>query len=616
MATVSDISSRRTEELSADSNAPGLTSRSANLAGVDDSSLRRERLLMASAKGSRLLLEAPDVMAAVPEVLRLIGEAAAVDRMNVILAERGPNDERLLRVASEWVAEGVAPQLGHPTMGVHAESEFALSCLQLRAGQTVCVYKDVTPEEIADPKACCGFEGIGTKSKALVPIFVDGEFAGAVSFDNTRQRRAIDAAELSIIETAAGVIGAALHRERLVDTVRRERERASEALVAALSSANAVIRSNLERLASAPDLASFMASMLLEMTRELDAASGAVVLLDDAREQWHLLAYVREGLIMPPDFSPSVPCREANFDEPLRNSRAPIYLDLDVQEDAALVWPGTLETKLANGYQSMYVTPLVFGERTVGCISLNFRRKDPINAQTGELLIALAQQATLAIEQTRRDASERAAAVLVERNRIGQEIHDGLAQAFTGILMQLAATEESKACAKGAMKTTLERIRALAREGLAEARRSVMALRPDQTRRGGLGVALAQLAERSTVRGGVTISFEGNDGATGLAPEHEHELFRIAQEAVSNAVRHANPGTVRISLTEETAHWRLAVRDNGCGMPRAPNRRAQQGFGLDSMRERADAIGGEWHIDSEWGAGTTVSVKVPKRVSF
>ncbi len=593
---------------------PGRTELQAEaLEHADDSAHRRERLLMASAKGSRLLLEAPDVMAAVPEVLRLIGEAAAVDRVNVILAERGPNGERLLRVASEWVGEGVAPQLGHPTMGVHAESEFALQCLQLRAGQTVCVYKDVTAAEVQDPRACCGFEGIGTKSKALVPIFVDGEFAGAVSFDNTRQRRAIDSTELATIETAAGVIGAALHRERLVDTVRRERERVADERVAALAKANAVIRGNLERLASAPDLNSFLASVLLEMTRELDAASGSVILLDDVAQQWRLLAYVRDGRTMAPDFSPTVACADAPFSPRLTQSRSPIYLDLAVPEDAAMVWPGTLDFKLASGYQSMYVTPLVFASRTVGCISLNFRRKNPINAQTSELLIALAQQATLALEQDRRDASERAAAVLVERNRIGQEIHDGLAQAFTGILMQLAATEESKACAKGAMKTTLERIRALAREGLAEARRSVMALRPDQTRRGGLGVALGQLAERSTVRGGVTISYEGNGTATDLAPEYEHELFRIAQEAVSNAVRHAKPAAVRISLTEEAAHWVLAVRDNGCGMPRGPERHAQQGFGLESMRERANAIGGEWNIDSEWGAGTTVSVRVPKR---
>jgi len=610
MAIGNEWANRRADEGAVEPGVAAATIRTAELEQVNASLRRREQLLVASAIASRLLLEAPDVMAAVPEVLRRIGEAAAVDRVNVLLAQSGPNGERQLKVAGEWVADGVVPHLGHPTMGTHDESAIAQVCVELRAGHSVCLHK----EQTAEGEICHGIEGVGTKSKAIVPIFVDGEFVGVVGFDNTRQRRAIDSAELSTIETAAGVIGAALHRERLVDTVRFERARVAEERVAVLAKANAVIRANLERLASAPDLTSFISSVLLEMTREVDAASGSVILLDDVAEQWRLLAYVKEGRAAPLDSSPSIPCREAAFDARLRGSREPVYLDLDVPEDAALVWPDTLEMKRSSGIMSMYVTPLVFGARTVGCIALNFRRKHPIGAQTGELLIALAQQATLAIEHTRRDASEKAAAVLVERNRIGRDIHDGLAQAFTGILMQLAATEESKACARGPMKTTLDRIRALAREGLAEARRSVMALRPDQARRGGLGTALRQLAERSTVRGGVTISFEGNDAATGLAPEHEHEIFRIAQEAVSNAVRHAKPATVRILLTEESTHWQLAVQDNGCGMPREPEQHAQQGFGLVSMRERASAIGGEWRIDSEWGVGTTVSVRVPKRV--
>ena len=160
-----------------------------------------------------------------------------------------------------------------------------------------------------------------------------------------------------------------------------------------------------------------------------------------------------------------------------------------------------------------------------------------------ELLVALAQQATLAVQLTRLAYSAKEAAVLVERTRIGQEIHDGLAQAFTGILHAagrgggISFLQEARFGA-GADP---ERIRDLARDGLAEARRSVMALRLDQTRRAGLEMALRQLAERSTVPGRVTCTFEGGGIVTGLRPEHEHELLRIAQEAVSNAVRHARP---------------------------------------------------------------------------
>jgi len=201
--------------------------------------------------------------------------------------------------------------------------------------------------------------------------------------------------------------------------------------------------------------------------------------------------------------------------------------------------------------------------------------------------------------------------VLVERARIGQEIHDGLAQAFTGILMQLGAAEEFTACKpkRSELAGILKRIRDLAHEGLSEARRSVTALRFDQPS-AGLEIALRQLAERSTVPGRVTCTFEG-DLSPGLRPEHEHELLRIAQEAVSNAVRHGRPSAVRIALLDEPRHWVLSVADNGVGMQKHAEG-SGEGFGLTSMHQRAVAIGGEWQIDTDAGSGTRVRVRLPK----
>ncbi|MBV8405625.1 MAG: ATP-binding protein, partial [Gammaproteobacteria bacterium] len=95
----------------------------------------------------------------------------------------------------------------------------------------------------------------------------------------------------------------------------------------------------------------------------------------------------------------------------------------------------------------------------------------------------------------------------------------------------------------------------------------------------------------------------------------EHELLRIAQEAVSNAVRHARPQTVSITMTEESGHWTLAVSDDGAGMEQSPELSARQGFGLASMRQRASAIGGDWRIESAPGRGTRVSVRLLKKAA-
>jgi signal transduction histidine kinase len=578
----------------------------AALARVNESLKHRESLLAATAQASRLLLETPDAMGAVPAVLRLLGEAAGADRVCFMQAKTGPNGEPWLAVAHEWVGEGVVPYFSHPSKCTCDERSFAALSLQLRAGRSVCV----DANELAAGGS--GLGGVGTKTKAIVPIFVDRAFSGVVSFDNTRQRRAIGAAELSALETAAGVIGAAIHRERLVDTVRREREQVAEERVAALAKANAALRGNLERLASEPDLDSFLGHALLEATRQLDAKAGFVAMLDDARKEWRVHAHVQEGQIETKPNLVLAPFTERALKELLSRGAEP--LNIDVERDTYIFPPSAIAYLRSHGHVSSFVLPLVFGGRTVGFIVLGFDHRDPVNVQRGELLNALAQQATLAIELTRLGRSAQEAAVLVERNRIGQEIHDGLAQAFTGILMQLGAAEELDTRARSTrLGQIFARISDLAREGLAEARRSVMALRPDQTRRGGLGLALRQLAERSSVPGRVTCTFEGGGEATGLPPEHEHELLRIAQEAVGNAVRHGEPHQVRVSLTDDKAHWLLAVSDDGRGMQQQPEHCAQQGFGLTSMRERAQAIGGEWSIASSPGAGTRVSVRLPRK---
>ncbi|HEY4750341.1 MAG TPA: GAF domain-containing sensor histidine kinase [Steroidobacteraceae bacterium] len=579
------------------------------LTRINESLRARERLLIASAKASRQLLEAPDVRAAIPGVLGLLGEAAHVDRVNLMQTRTGPNGEPLLVVVSEWTAEGVTPSLQDSAPSCD-ERNFSGVCAELRAGRSVCFSKS----EVSAGNAVSVIEGIGTQTKAIVPIFVAGEFMGVVGFDNTRQHRAIDSSELATLETAAGVIGAALYRERLVDDVRRERQHAAEERVAELAKANAVIRGNLERLAGETDLHSFMGHMLLEATRQFDAMSGAVIVLKDSLQEWRIVAHVRDGQLADPPYATSVPVAGSPFTARFADLREPLYLQLAANQDET--WPGALEYQRNAGAVGTVVYPLVFGARSVGFLVMSFQR-EAHDVQRSELLVALAQQATLAVQLTRLAYSAKEAAVLMERTRIGQEIHDGLAQAFTGILLQLGAVEEFPSCRKrGSVLTiTHSRIRELARDGLAEARRSVMALRLDQTRRAGLELALRQLADRSTVPGGVSCSFEGAGIATGLKPEHEHELLRIAQEAVSNAVRHARPQMVRITMTDEPTHWTLAVADDGVGMQQSPEQLARQGFGLVSMRQRAGAIGGQWQIDSEAGRGTRVSVRMLKRAS-
>jgi signal transduction histidine kinase len=441
------------------------------LTRINESLQARERLLTASARASRLLLEAPDVRAVIPGVLGLIGEAARVDRVNLMQTRAGPRGERQLAVVSEWTAEHGTLARPEAPPRTCDEASHAGVFSELRAGRSVCLSKSETSTE-----QLSAIEGVGTQTKAIVPIFVAGEFNGIVEFDNTRQHRAIDAAELAALETAAGVIGAALHRERLVDDVRRERERAAEQRVAELAKANAVIRGNLERLAGETDLYSFMGQMLLEATRQFDAVSGDVVVRDDLRQEWRVVAHVREGQLGPPPYASSVPLTGSAFSQRYGEVREVLYVHVPPQP--TVTWPGRMEFLCALRAVGALVYPMMFGGRSVGFMGMTFQRNAEELTRSG-LLVALAQQATLAVQLTRLAYSAREAAVLMERTRLGQEIHDGLAQAFTGILLQLGAVEEFPSCRKrgSELAVTLSHIRGLARDGLTEARRSVMARR-------------------------------------------------------------------------------------------------------------------------------------------
>jgi signal transduction histidine kinase len=567
---------------------------------------RREALLAASAKVSRLLLEAPEPMRVMHEALRLLGEAAEVDRTTLALAEVGPEDERWLVIKSEWLAEGVAPSECDSAMPAWGERKSDCFCPQLKAGRTVFVRRDDT-----DSARSFSIAGDRAKSSVIVPILVDGEYTGAIGFDDCHEPREFGSAVVSALEIAAGIVGAALHRERLMETMRRERELAAEQRLAQLSRANAALRTNLEELARNPDVKSFMGHMLLEATRQLDAAAASVVVHDETADEWRVVAYVEEGRIAEPPFAAAVPTATLNINEMLDRAREPILVDLAPYEQ--IRWPGVAQWHREKGHACACKVSMVFGDRYLGFIAVVLTRREDLSPERSEMLMALAQQATLAIGLKRLGYAAKNAAVLAERNRISQEIHDGLAQGFTGILMQLGAAEEHLGCARRTpLPDILNRIRALARDGLDEARRSVLALKPDQARVGGLELALRQLAEHSTIAGRITCTFDGGITSSGPAPEHQHELLRIAQEAVINAVRHAHSKHIRIVLIEESEHWILMVIDNGQGMENVPELYAQQGFGLANMRERARAIGGQFEIQSRVGLGTQVIVSLPR----
>ena len=224
-----------------------------------------------------------------------------------------------------------------------------------------------------------------------------------------------------------------------------------------------------------------------------------------------------------------------------------------------------------------------------------------------ESLRRLAEDARAQAEEQRLE-QERHNAVLQERNRIAQEIHDTLAQSLTAIHLQLEAAGDHLRAEGELARPFIERAKELARQGLAETRRSVQALRPQLLERNGLSDALLRIAEEVRAGAGLDVNCGIRGEPIALTPVAEDQLLRVAQEAVTNVLRHARAKRVDLVLRFEADSVVLEIADDGIGFE--PQKR-RESFGLVGLRERAESLGGKLTIRSDPGRGTDILVTIP-----
>jgi signal transduction histidine kinase len=225
------------------------------------------------------------------------------------------------------------------------------------------------------------------------------------------------------------------------------------------------------------------------------------------------------------------------------------------------------------------------------------------------LLLALIVGMVVLVQKLRLSRAEREfKAVLGERTRIAREIHDTLAQGYVGISVQLEVLAELLKISKvEAAAKHLDLTRDYVREGLADARQSIWALRSQDSGETTLPVRLRRLAE-SAAGAGLEASFSVYGAYRPLPPGTEQEILRIAQEAIHNVKKHAQATTLTVQLEYRPGEIALEVRDDGKGFDAAAATLAGQ-YGLTGMKERAKAIGGALEITSESGGGTTVRLR-------
>jgi signal transduction histidine kinase len=271
-----------------------------------------------------------------------------------------------------------------------------------------------------------------------------------------------------------------------------------------------------------------------------------------------------------------------------------------------------------SGVRSALLVPLGLPEGTwQGLLMVAFRKRSRFSGRAARVYLTVASQAAVVLENLRLVEEARRAGrqggILVERQRLAREIHDTLAQGFTGVITNLTAAELAGEphLVDGPSARYIHDAKRIARDSLAEARRLVWALRPALLDRYSLPEAVESQVAAWSEQTGVKAVVAINGAPRELLPEAETALLRAIQEALTNVHKHARAGVVNVTLTYIEDRVVIDVLDDGDGFDPAGVRTAvgaqdEGGFGLIGMRSRIEQLGGKLVVESTPGEGTAI----------
>ena len=593
----------------------------------DDEIQRSYRFLEVAASVANVISTKEDIDLAIGEALQIIGEGIDTDRIAIVENFDSPADflSKYWKIIYEWDSAYAVSQIDHPEVAQGNYQGIEEWYDTLSNGQSVRCQLAQMLEPFRSK-----MEKIGVKSTYLIPIMVDGKYWGMVGIDDCHQETYRGRAELNILKTAAACIGGAIEKERS----RCAKEEAEKVILlerekAALEKGVNLLKSNqtlslrdkwLEATANAAnkllknaDLEEGINAALKVLGESLDCGRVSVMQYSEDRTgktfgfmcqlyEWNSLDTFCQ--LRHPKFN-QIPL--GGMEENLLRVQAGEWVGGLVEEHPDPFRSGQMEL----GVKSTYAVPIFVGDRFWGILAIdNCREAKLLTSPEISVFKTAASCIGSAIyrQQIQQDKELAELAILDERNRMAREIHDTLAQAFTGISLQLEAARSLLLIQPEAAQERLVKAKNLAKEGIIEARRSVRALRPETLEYNDLASALQQLVDNMTsatdIEAQVIIK-----GESQLSPVIEVDLFRIAQEAITNTLRHAQAKELTVSLICKTNTVSLQVKDNGVGFD--PQQPLNNSFGLIGMQERCDRHNGNLAIDSSGDRGTKIIASIP-----
>lgn len=567
----------------------------------------REQLLEAAATATNILLTLDNLDEAIDTALRILGEGSGCDRINVLenFFDSPSNFPAYHTVIYEWAQPNIIRQMSHLeagrmyTVGIETFLERYYKNGDGFGGLLA---------EWEEPLRST-FAAVGVKSSYSVPIRVKEQWWGVLCLDYCHSPVRVSPAEVAVLRTIAACIGSAIQRDRITGAIlQAEQNRAVE-----LKKANEVLKKSLDYLATETSLEKFLGQVLGAIAEQFDSPLAEYWYHPEdtayiGMMSWHGRTYNRSEILqhypdrLGVDGFPIPP-------EMMSIGNLPPHKQYFITEDW-LTDPNFKHIKWLppdNLYKQINV-PLVLGNKCIGALVVRMPGGHQITTEQIELAQALAHQVILVVQFTRLAEEAKQAAIYEERNRLAGEIHDTLAQTFTGISVQLELVKYLNPQHSNEVRSILDRITSLAQTGLGEARRSVWSIYSANEDFADLAQKLADCVENLTAGTNLHTQVDIIGTPFPLSSFLGVNLLRIGQESIVNTLKHAQATTLTIELEYSPLQVSLCIKDNGRGFA---SQVQTEGFGLISISERADRINGQLRITTQPKQGTEIFVQVP-----
>jgi PAS domain S-box-containing protein len=581
------------------------------------SAIQRERLRSAALRTQKAILQAEKERAA--ELERINAE---LQRAIAHLAESEKRYRTLFELSSEGIHRAAFDEPIPVTLPVDEQVELCYRHLYIAEANAAfaAMYGYEKPEDIIGLRMTDIHIANSEKNKAFMRAQIENGYRilNAESEEVDRHGRKLYFLNNTVCTIEDGCVTGGWGTQTDITELREAQQtllRVEQLRVAQFAKANVILKKTLDVLATEPELDRALGHVLQVTSEQLESSSSALWLFRPESDRFsiHLVYLNGEIIAALPETVDRLNgqwlrdrdlSRDLAFKQHIRD-RAPVIYDLENHPEST---PLQRRFMKRLGAKTLLGIPLLLGSEIVGSLTIRFRDRREFQAEELELTQALAHQATLAIQLTRLGQQAKQAAILEERNRIARDIHDSLAQSLTGIVMQLNAATEFLAREPDRTQACITRAQDLAKQGLAEARRSVWLLYQSDRTACGLSDSLKRLVEQMTTGTTARISLSVDGTPYCLDATVSMNLLRIAQESLTNALRHAKPQIIHLELTYTSERIQLRVSDDGCGFN--PQQTGGRGLGLVGMSDRAGAIGAQLQIRSKLGAGTETTVTV------